>query len=121
MTKHRSNTTEPDTTENAASATEQANLKSSGDQPDPAAQAKISAAAGQRGLGDLTSELGALPPLPALEGIRANAQAGYYKSVPADQLVADLQGVHFENEEHAKVRDALVERVRGGAFSAPTK
>lgn len=121
MTRNRSTTTEPDTTDPAASATEQANLKGSGDQPDPAAQAKISTAAGQRGLGDLLSELGALPPLPALEGIRANAQSGYYKTVPAEQLVTDLQGVHFENDEHGKVRDALIERVKGGAFSAPAQ
>lgn len=119
MSKHKSHTTEPDTTEPATSAADQADLKETPDgQPDPAAQAKISAAGGQRGRGDLVSELGSLPPLPALDGIRSNASAGYYKTRPADELVADLQGLAFENDEHGKVRDALVERAKGGAFSA---
>lgn len=119
MSKHRSETTEPDNTKPAASAAEQAHLEKGGDgQPDPAAQAKISAAAGQRGRGDLATELGALPNVAALDGVRANAAAGYYKTRPADELVADLQGVQLESEEHQKIRDALVERAKGGAFSA---
>jgi hypothetical protein len=121
MTKHTT-TTKPDTTEPAASAAEQANLKPGPDgQPDPAGQAKISAAGGQRGRGDLVTELGALPPIAALDGVRANAKAGYYATVPTADLVADLEGVTFEDEEHAKVRDALVERVKGGAFSKPSQ
>jgi len=99
------------------SAAESANLKSpEGGGTDPAAQAKISAQAGIKS-GDLASELGALPNIPALDGIKANARAGYYKSVPAEQLAADLGAVSFESEEHAKIRDALVERAKGGAFS----
>lgn len=99
------------------SAGESANLKRGpGGAPDPAAQAKISAQAGV-GTGDLFSELSALPAIPALEGIKANARAGYYESVPSEHLVADLSGVSFESAEHTKIRDALVERAKGGAFS----
>ncbi len=98
-------------------AAESADLKPGpGGAPDPAAQAKISAQAGV-GTGDLFSELGALPSIPALEGIKANARAGYYKSVPADELARDLSGVNFESDEHSKIRDALVQRAKGGAFS----
>lgn len=103
----------------AASQTveESANLKRGpGGAPDPLAQQKISAQAGV-GTGDLFSELGALPAIPALDGLKSNARAGYYKSVPTDELVRDLSGVSFESEEHTKIRDALVERAKGGAFS----
>ena len=102
-------TTKSDTTE----PTTQLDEPGPPGQPDP----KL----GQRARsGDLVSELGALPPLPALEGVRANAAAGYYKTRPADDLVVDLEGVSFESDEHGKVRDALVERAKGGAFSAPS-
>lgn len=95
----------------------EAQKKADEGKPDPLAQARISAAAGNRGSGDLLSELGALPQVSQLDGIRANAQAGYYRTVPAEQLATDLQGLQFEDEGAAKVRDALVERARGGAFS----
>lgn len=112
---------EPETTETEplAGAAAEAQLEPSPDgQPDPAGQAKISAAGGQHAAGDLVSELGALPAIGALDGIRANAQAGYYKTVPAEQLVADLEGLTFETEEQQAVHRALIERARGGSFSA---
>jgi hypothetical protein len=99
------------------SAAESADLKPGpGGAPDPAAQAKISAQAGVSS-GDLASELGALPNIAALEGIKANARAGYYRGVPAEELARDLSGLTFESDEHSKIRDALVERAKGGAFS----
>ena len=119
MSKH-SKHSEPETTtpqdDGTVAAAADAQPAADG-QPDPAAQAKISAAAGARSGGDLLAELGALPAIGALDGIKANAQAGYYRTVPAEHLVTDLQALTFENEEHGKVRDALVERARGGAFS----
>lgn len=101
----------------APSATAAADLEPGPQGTDPAAQSKISGIAGVRSSGDLASELGSLPAISALDGIKSNAAAGYYKTVPAEQLVADLQALTFENEEHVAVRDALVERARGGAFS----
>lgn len=85
-------------------------------QSDPLAQAKISGQAGLRG-GSLLAELNALPPIGALEGIRANAQGGYYRTVPAAQLVTDLEGLTFETPEQTAIRDALIERAKGGAYS----
>jgi len=121
--KHR-HQTEPETTSGTGSdadlqgAAASANLQPGEDgQSDPAAQAKISVQGGLRGGGDLLAELGALPPIGALDGLRANAQAGYYKSVPAAQLVADLEGLTFESDEQTAVRDALIERAKSGTFS----
>ena len=122
MTKNR-HTSESENVPPAASAAEQANLEPTPEgQSDPAAQAKISVAAGQRGThGDLVSGLAGLPAIGALDGIRANAQAGYYKTVPAEQLVTDLEALSFESDEHTAARDKLVEQARSGAFSAPPK
>lgn len=100
-----------------AHAEAEAQKKADEGKPDPMAQAKISAAAGTRGSGDLLAELGALPQVSQLDGIKANAQAGYYRTVPAEQLASDLQALQFEDAAHGQVRDALVERARGGAFS----
>jgi hypothetical protein len=120
MSKHR-HQTDPETTSTPdaeAGAAASADLKPTADgQSDPAAQAKISTQGGIRGGGDLSAELGALPPIGALDGIRANAQTGYYKTVPAAQLVADLEGLTFETDDQTAVRDALIERAKGGTFS----
>jgi hypothetical protein len=123
MTKNRHHTSETENVPPAASAAEQAGLEETPDgQSDPAAQAKISAAAGQRGThGDLVSGLAGLPAIGALDGIRSNAQAGYYKTVPAEQLVTDLEGLTLEDEAHKAARDKLIEQARSGAFSAPPK
>jgi hypothetical protein len=118
--KHRHQSTEPETTPDAeAGAAASADLKPTADgQSDPAAQAKISTQGGLRaGGGDLVAELGALPAIGALDGIRANAQTGYYKTVPAAQLVADLEGLTFETDDQTAVRDALIERAKSGTFS----
>lgn len=121
MSKHRHQSTEPETTSDAdlQGAAASANLQPTEDgQSDPAAQSKISAQGGLRsGGGDLLAELGALPQIGALDGIRANAQAGYYRTVPAAQLVADLEGLTFESDEQTAVRDALIERAKSGTFS----
>jgi len=120
MTRKSHHTTEPETTEPATSAAEHAGLEPGpAGQPDPMAQAKISMAGGRSGSGDLVSELGALPSIGALDGIRANAQTGYYKTVPAAQLVADLEALVFDTDEQKAVRDALIERAKSGSFSAP--
>ena len=126
MSKNRHQSTEPETTSGTSGtdaelkgAAASADLEpAAGSVTDPAAQAKISAQGGLRaGGGDLLAELGALPPIGALDGLRANAQAGYYRSVPAAQLVADLEGLTFETPEQTAVRDALIERARSGTFS----
>lgn len=120
MTKNRHHTETDNVQAPAGSAAEQANLEPSpAGQSDPAAQAKISTTAGQRGTrGDLVGGLAGLPQVAALEGIRSNAQAGYYATVPAAQLVADLEAVTFEDAEHTAARDKLIEQARAGSFSA---
>lgn len=120
QSEHDTTTTEPGPDAPAAALPQveaEAQKKADEGKPDPLAQARISAAAGNRGSGDLLAELGALPQVSQLDGIKANAQAGYYRTVPAEQLAADLQALQFEDEGAGKVRDALVERARGGAFS----
>lgn len=118
MTRNRQHP-ESETTNVPTSAAEQAGVEQDPPgQPDPMGQAKISAAGGQRaGGGDLLAELGALPQVSQLDAIKANAQGGYYRTVPSERLAADLQALQFDDEGAVKVRDALVERARGGAFS----
>lgn len=83
--------------------------------PDPLAQMKISGAAGMHG--DLGTELSKLPPIAALDGLKANAAAGYYRGVPKDELVATLKGLPFEDESARVQRDWLVQRAESGEFS----
>lgn len=83
--------------------------------PDPLAQSKISGAAGAHG--DLVTELSKLPPIAALDGLKANAAAGYYRGVPKDELIATLKGLPFEDESARVQRDWLVQRAESGEFS----
>jgi outer membrane biosynthesis protein TonB len=83
--------------------------------PDPLAQIKISGAAGAHG--DLVTELSKLPPIAALDGLKANAAAGYFRGVPKDELIATLKGLPFEDESARVQRDWLVQRAESGEFS----
>lgn len=65
----------------------------------------------------LAAELGALPPVAALDAIKANAQAGYYDGAPAEHLLADLAALNYETDEHRALLGALIERVKARAFS----
>ena len=83
--------------------------------PDPFAQSKISGAAGVTG--DLVTALGNLPQIAALDGIKAAAASGYYRTVPKDELLAQLRGLPFEDETGKVQRDWLVQRAESGEFS----
>lgn len=66
----------------------------------------------------LGAELDALPPVAALDAIKANAAVGYYDAAPAGHLAADLAALCYETDEHRALLGALVERAKAGAFSA---
>lgn len=84
-------------------------------QPDPLAQMKISGATGAHG--SLSQELAKLPPIAALDGLKANAAAGYYRGVGKEELIATLKGLPFEDESARVQRDWLVQRAESGEFS----
>ena len=110
---------EPEKTEPSGSAREQAEKAAKEGHPDPLAQIKISGEAGALGgASSLTTELGKLPAIPALDSLKANAASGYYGTVPAKELADALRALPLDaaSEDARAHRDALVKRAEAGAF-----
>lgn len=85
--------------------------------PDPHAQSKITGAAGAVDRGNLVAALARLPLVSQLSGLRANAQAGFYGTVPPAELVSALRAVKLEDEEARTTLDTIIVRAEQGEFS----
>jgi|SRR5690349_22731611 len=96
-------------------ANARAKAKADDGHPDPLAQIHLAAKGGPSGL---VAALNDLPNIPALDGLRANANAGYYRTAPTEELVKALEGLPLprENAQALAARDAIVARAKAGEF-----